>query len=397
MKTATVKCVSALSTSPDPDGAASEVVGRLAEGLAGETADLALVFASTHHAGTLERVAREARSRGVARRLIGCTGESIVGDDREVEEGPALSAWAASLPGVDLAFHRLSFEGGELRGWGADPADGRPTPSTLLLLGDPFSFPPDQALGRLGELSPGVRVVGGMASAGQIPRGNRLLLDGETYRDGAVAVEIRGPVGLRTVVSQGCRPIGRTFVVTRAERNVIRELGRRPALEVLREVFEGLDDGDRERVKQGLHIGRVISEYQESFRRGDFLVRNVLGADESGGVAVTDVIRVGQTVQFHVRDAASADDDLRSLLESARSERPGAPVRGALLFTCNGRGTRLFDAPNHDAGVVREVVGPVPVAGFFAMGELGPVGGQNFVHGFTASVVLFGDAADAAG
>jgi small ligand-binding sensory domain FIST len=204
-----------------------------------------------------------------------------------------------------------------------------------------------------------------------------------------VAIEITGEVAVATVVSQGCRPIGRSMIVTRAERNLIRELGRRPALEVLREVFDGLDPDDQERVRQGLHIGRVINEYQETFQRGDFLVRNVMGANDSGGIAITDMIRVGQTVQFHVRDAQSADEDLRTLLENARLARPTMKARGALLFTCNGRGTRLFEEPNHDVGVVHEILGPVPVAGFFAMGELGPVGGQNFVHGFTASVVIF--------
>ena len=216
----------------------------------------------------------------------------------------------------------------------------------MIVLGDPFTFPTDPFL-RLAEIArPGVRIVGGMASASQSPGGNRLLLDGDVHTDGAVAVEVSGgPVTLRSVVSQGCRPVGRTMIVTRAEKNIIRDLGRRPALEVLREVFDSLDPDDQERVQQGLHIGRVINEYQETFTRGDFLVRNVLGADDAGGIAVTDVLRVGQTVQFHVRDADSADEDLRTLLENERLSRPTAKVVGALLFSCNGRGTRLFPGP----------------------------------------------------
>ncbi len=170
---------------------------------------------------------------------------------------------------------------------------------------------------------------------------------------------------------------------------MIRDLGRRPALEVLREIFEELPPDDQERVQSGLHIGRVINEYQETFRRGDFLVRNVMGADDDGGIAITDVVRVGQTIQFHVRDAETADEDLRRLVETELQDRPAARAGGALLFSCNGRGTRLFDEPDHDVGVLRELLGPIPVAGFFAMGELGPVGGQNFVHGYTASVILF--------
>ena len=200
-----------------------------------------------------------------------------------------------------------------------------------------------------------------------------------------------GPVSVRTVVSQGCRPIGHTMIVTKAEQNIIRELGRRPALEVLREMFQELSEDDQRRVQDGLHIGRVINEYQEMFQRGDFLVRNVIGADDSGAIQITDLVRVGQTVQFHVRDAETADEDLRSLFMHATRPARRRPA-GALLFTCNGRGTRLFGKPNHDVSLIHEILGPIPVAGFFAMGEIGPIGGQNFVHGFTASMVLFEEA-----
>jgi small ligand-binding sensory domain FIST len=182
------------------------------------------------------------------------------------------------------------------------------------------------------------------------------------------------------------------MLVTRAEQNIIRELGRRPALEVLREIFQELTEEDQRRLQDGLHIGRVINEYQESFQRGDFLVRNVIGADDSGAIQITDLVRVGQTVQFHVRDAETADEDLRLSLLHARDKagHSGRPV-GALLFTCNGRGTRLFGEPNHDVRLIHEILGPIAVGGFFAMGEIGPIGGQNFVHGFTSSVLLFDD------
>ncbi|MCA1684548.1 MAG: FIST C-terminal domain-containing protein [Planctomycetia bacterium] len=386
-----MKCVSALSTVRDTEATLADLVGRAADGLGGEQGDLALVFTSMHHADALGRISEEIRSRGLARHVLGCTGESIIGEDREIEGEAALSLWAIRVPGVTLTPRRLTFDGNGLHGLEPSPAPGDPAAArpTLIVLGDPFSFPGDPFLKQVNDEATGVRVVGGMASASQLPGGNRLLLDGETYKDGAVAVEVGGPVSLRTVVSQGCRPIGHTMIVTRAEGNVIRDLGRRPALEVLREVFDGLDPDDQQRVQQGLHIGRVINEYQETFHRGDFLVRNVLGADDAGGIAVTDVIRVGQTVQFHVRDADSADEDLQTMLQSVRDSGPSARVKGALLFSCNGRGTRLFSEPNHDVGSIHGQLGPVPVAGFFAMGELGPVGGQNFVHGFTASIVLF--------
>ena len=184
-------------------------------------------------------------------------------------------------------------------------------------------------------------------------------------------------------MSQGCRPLGRAFVVTRAERNMIYELAGRPALDRVQELYQEADEDDRRLLQQGIHVGRVIDEHKPDFQRGDFLVRNVLGADkESGAIAVGDVVDVGSTVQFHVRDAATADEDLRSLLA-------GECAEAALLFTCNGRGTRLFGTPDHDAEIVSDALGGVPLSGFFAAGELGPVGGRNFLHGFTASLALF--------
>jgi small ligand-binding sensory domain FIST len=196
-------------------------------------------------------------------------------------------------------------------------------------------------------------------------------------------------VRLATVVSQGCRPIGRHFVVTKAERNVIYELGGKPALAQLREIFDTLPTSEQRLVQRALHLGRVVSEYQERFEQGDFLVRNVMGIDSnSGAVAIGDFIRPGQTVQFHIRDEAAADAELKQLLAGVRDQSAAAPA-GGLLFTCNGRGTRMFSQPNHDAQAVASAFGPIPLAGFFAAGELGPVGRQNFVHGFTASVGLF--------
>ena len=380
-------CVSALSTFRNTETAIAEVLGKVAAVFADSPAGLAFVFVSEHHADSLGAVSARLRDQGLARHVIGCTGESILAEDREVEGSPALAVLAVDMPEADVSLHRLAFRGQDFQGWSPGAAGGGPAKTSLFLLGDPFSFPVDPFLKAVGESVPGLRVIGGMASGSQAPGGNRLVLDGEVFEDGAVAAAFSSGVTLRTVVSQGCRPIGRAMVVTKVEKNVIRELGRRPAVEVFKETFETLPDEEQDLVRGGLHIGRVINEYQESFQRGDFLVRNVLGADDQGGLAVTDVIRVGQTVQFHVRDAETADEDLRSMLETVKA---GA-ARGALVFTCNGRGSRLFAEPSHDLTVLHDVLGPVPAAGFFAMGEIGPVGGQNFVHGFTASIVLFED------
>jgi small ligand-binding sensory domain FIST len=257
------------------------------------------------------------------------------------------------------------------------------------VLGEPFSFPADWLLERLNEDRPGVPVVGGMASGSHTPGGNRLILNGRVLDQGAVAALIHGPVQIETVVSQGCRPIGRTFVVTKAEQNVILELSGKPPLAQLQEVFDALPPADQRLVQQGLHVGRVINEYQDQFERGDFLVRNCVGADrDTGALAIGDYVRTGQTVQFHVRDAQTADEDLRELVRSAQQSSADQAL-GALLFTCNGRGTRMFDQPHHDAGVLSELLDGIPLAGFFAQGELGPIGGKNFVHGFTASAALF--------
>jgi small ligand-binding sensory domain FIST len=380
-----MRCAVALSTSPSSEVAVGEVVDRLAAAFAGETADLTMVFSSIHHADVLSNLGNELKGRGLGRHVLGCTGETIIGEGREVEGEAALSVWAIRLPEAEIKPIRID-PGSD----GLDALEGFATgPDSILLLGDPYSFAPDPWLQKLNAVAPGLRVIGGMASGSQTPGDNRLILDGTIFDAGAVGVVIGGKVNLRTLVSQGCRPIGRPMIVTRAERNMIRELGRRPALEVLREVFEELTEDDQERVQSGLHIGQVINEYQESFGRGDFLVRNVLGADETGGIAITDFIRVGQTVQFHVRDAETADEDLRGLIDASRAENPGNELAGALLFSCNGRGTRLFDEPDHDVGVLQDRFGPIPIAGFFAMGEIGPIGGQNFVHGYTASVALF--------
>jgi small ligand-binding sensory domain FIST len=350
-----------------------------------------------HHADALGELAALVQGRGLGKHVLACTGESIVGEDREVERGPALSLWALWLPGITVRPRQFTFADGAFEGWPeldrsapSPPASGPgELPQCLILLGDPFSFPTDLFLNRYHEIAPGCPVIGGMASGSQTPDGNRLVLDGTVATEGAVGLELSGPFVVRTIVSQGCRPIGRPMIVTKAEQNMIRELGRRPVLDVIREVFAELPPEDQELVRQGLHIGRVINEYQDKFQRGDFLIRNVIGGDEAGGMAITDVIRVGQTAQFHVRDAETADEDLRTLLIHERRARPDARITGALLFTCNGRGLRLFPEPNHDVSVIRELLGPVPVAGFFAMGEIGPVGGQNFVHGFTASIALF--------
>ncbi len=266
-------------------------------------------------------------------------------------------------------------------GW---PDDLPFEPQALILLADPYSFAVDLLLRGLANEHPRLPVIGGMASAAHGPGGNRLILGETVFTDGAVGVLIGPGVTVSSVVSQGCRPIGRPLAVTRTEGNIIYELAGQPALQrLLQMAKEGMSERDIELINQGLHMGIVIDEHKIDFARGDFLIRNVVGADRANGaIAIGDAVEVGTTVQFHVRDAEAADEELRELLADRRAD-------GVLLFTCNGRGTRLFTKPDHDAGVVGDLLGEPPVAGFFAAGELGPVGGRNFVHGFTASMALF--------
>src|SRR5262249_51290462 len=310
--------------------------------------------------------------------------------------GAVVSVWGArwtesvALTPFHLTFEQTS-EGPSVLGWPDALSTADAKQAFLLVLGDPFTFPVEVFLRQVNGAYPGLRVMGGMASGGRRPGHNPMLLSGQCVEQGAVGVIVQGPIRVRSVVSQGCRPIGRHMVITRAQDNIILGLGGKPPLVQLQDLWPDLGPRDQELVREGLHIGRVLSEYQESFQRGDFLVRNVIGVDrESGAMAVTDHVRVGQTVQFHVRDAAAADEDLRVLLDAEVGKSPRSAA--ALLFSCNGRGTRLFEAPHHDARAVRAAAGNVPLAGFFAMGEIGPVGGQNFIHGFTASVVLFDEA-----
>jgi small ligand-binding sensory domain FIST len=385
-----VPFASAMSEHPITAHAVGEVAGEVLERV-GERPDLAVVFVTPPHAGALEDVMRAVDE--VLHPLVsfGCAAESVVGPHREVERSAAVTLFAGRTgPLLPLTLDAAPDPGGEgvrLRGW---PSDVPFAPQAAMLVADPYSFPVENFLEWADANHPGLPVVGGMASAARGPGGNRLALGTHVRTSGAVGALLGPGAEIATVVSQGCRPFGHPLVVTKAQGNVIFELAGRPALErLVDQAHESLSEDEVALLELGgLHVGRVIDEHRESFGRGDFLVRNVVGADRSlGAIAVGDVVPVGTTVQFHLRDAASADEDLRSLFEGRRAD-------GAVVFTCNGRGTRLFPEPHHDVGVLAEHLGPVPMAGCFAAGELGPVGGRNFLHSFTASVALLSDPPD---
>lgn len=395
----------ALSAHPVPAQAVGEVLGSVLEQLAaapnepvgpaaGRPPDLAVLFATGAHTGAFEDVAAAVRQVLRPGVLLGATAVSVLGGAEELEAAPGLALWAASFPpgvGPSLAVRLDTVsgqpgpdgaEGWAVRGLPAAAVDPDGDPRTLVVLGDPFSFPADVFVDRLHERHSSLAVVGGLASSGRAPGGNRLVLDGTTYDDGAVGVVLPAGVRCTAVVSQGCRPIGDPMTVTRAERNVLYELASEGALEKLTSLIGGLAPDERALAARGLHLGRVIDERAESTAPGDFLIRGVLGATrDTGAIVVGEAIEVGATVQFQVRDAGTADDELRAMLA-------GRSAASALVFTCNGRGAQLFGRPHHDAELVEAVAGPA-VAGMFCAGEIGPVGGRSFLHGFTASVLLF--------
>ncbi len=391
MTTPTPRFASALSTHADLSIALREVAERVSKQL-GQPANLAFVFVSADRAEQMQQVATHLCDALATHNLLGCTAESLLETEREIEGETAISLWAAVLPEVQVEPMHLRYEraaeGAFITGW-TDACDGPwPEHASLFCLGEPFSFPADAMLERLNDDRPGTPVFGGMASGGSVPGENRLIVGREVHRDGAVAALVSGAIRVRSVLSQGCRPIGKPLVITKAEGNVILELGGRAALVQLKEIFDELPTHEQQLVQRGLHVGRVVSEYLERFESGDFLVRNVMGIDaQRGAIAVGDYFRTGQTVQFHIRDVRTADDDLKQCFRA--SQQAGAAPLAALMFTCNGRGIHLFREPSHDVECLKATFGDLPLAGFFAQGELGPIGGKNFMHGFTASVALF--------
>jgi small ligand-binding sensory domain FIST len=370
--------------------------------------DLVCVFVSGDDPEVIEAAARCAMTAARAQVVVGCSASGVIGGNRGIEDSAeeggrgAVSAWAAVLPGARLEPFRL--ETLRTQGIAEDEErlvvvgmpEAQPDDVVGLLLTDPFTFPVDAFVERSGEVLPGLPLVGGLAG-GQDRGTSRLFLGGkgrpdEVFDDGAVGLVLGGELTTATLVSQGARPIGPLMAVTRADDNVVYELAGTPALEKLEQIVAELPLEEQELAAQGLLIGVAMDEYAEEHERGDFLVRGVVGADtDSGAIAIGDVVEIGQTVRFQVRDAEAADEDLTELLSKSELFDSGA-VEGALLISCNGRGQAMFADSDHDIRTVRKAFGngTVSVGGFFASGEIGPVGGRNHVHGFTASMLAFG-------
>ncbi len=384
---------SALTANSDVETVSTNLCDRLGRSLGNHSADLLVLFVTTALKENFQGIVEAVEKRLKPKRLLACTAESVLGEQREVEKQPAAAALAMSLPGVTVdAFHFADEEWPELLGESGTllarleaGADLR----AFLMLGDPYSTPIVQLLDACSMLFPNAPIIGGMASGMREPGEARLAINGQIFNSGLVGLSVAGPIQVDCVVSQGCRPIGQPFVITKAHQNVIEQLGGKPAIVALEEMLTGLSLVDRQLLQtRQLQVGRVIDEGKGNFGRGDFLIRTIMGVQrESGGIAIGDMVRPGQTVQFHVQDARAADEDLRLLLQG-EIMLANTPA-GALMFSCNGRGTQLFGAPDHDIRALHQVLGDVPVAGFFCAGEFGPVGGRNFIHGQTASLALF--------
>jgi small ligand-binding sensory domain FIST len=375
-----------VSTAPDARAAAVEAAAHARDELAGEAVSLAVLLGSRPHSDRATEILTAVQETVEPPALIGCIAQGIVAGRRELEDGPAVAVWLAA--GLAAETFQLDFvrtgSGGLLTGYQFD----RSAHDLHLLLPDPYTFPSSLLVEHLNADLPGTAVVGGVVSGGRGPGDTRLFRDHDVLSSGLVGVRLPGTHGV-PIVSQGCRPIGDPYIVTGADRALITELGGRPPLQRLREIVERLPRDEQELVSHGLVIGIVVDEHLATPGQGDFLIRGLHAADASTGVIeIGDVVEVGATVQFQVRDAAGADKDLRLAVERAAAELPGSPV-GALLFTCNGRGRRMFGVADHDASMIAQLLGRIPLAGFFAAGEIGPIAGRNALHGFTASMALF--------
>ncbi len=377
-----------LSTARDPLEAGRAVAEQTSEALQGAGADLAFLFLSGAHLAAPEAVVESVQDPLSPGTLLGCGAGGVIGDRRELESGTAVAMWAAAFDGGEL----IPFHAGA--DMDAEPPElaGHPSRNqlrALIVLADPGSFPGDAFLRQLALQSPGVPVLGGLASGGTADGSGLLISEKGIVEGGAVGVGLAG-IDVLPCVSQGAAPLGPELTVTAGQGNVIDELAGRPALETLQRVVAQLAGREQALIAGGVLIGIVVDANKVEYEQGDFLVRGIAGADPaSGRVVVAADVHEGQVIRLHARDARSADEDLRRQLRLRADALSEEGPAGALLFSCNGRGAAMFGACDHDAVAVDEALAGAPAAGFFAAGEIGPVGARSFLHGFTATVAVF--------
>ncbi len=374
-----------LSTLTDARSGAIAAAQTAGAQLGGRPAELAVVFACGSHLAAPEATLEGVHEACAPDQLIGCGAGGVLGGDREIEDETAVVVWLAALgDGAVTTFHATSDPDGGFLG-----VPGLAGASGAILLPDPYSFATDGLLARLHAQAPGVPVLGGLSSGRTFDNTAALFHGDRVLEAGMVGARLDG-VEMLPCVSQGAAPLGPELTITRAEGHVIHELAGKSALAKLREVFEDLSEHDRGLINGGLLVGLVIDAGKPEYEHGDFLVRGLLGADpEEGSIAVGADVGTGQIVRLHARDARTADRDLREALGLRRTALGGRAPAGALMFTCNGRGRAMFGVSDHDSEALVAELGAVPTAGFFAAGEIGPVGGECFLHGFTATVAVF--------
>lgn len=389
-----MRWASAVSDAEDLDAAVRDASAAIRSQLAGSAPHLAIAFVSEHHRDGFERVPQLLNAALGSTWLLGCSAGGVIGGGKEIEGRAGLSVTAAVLPNVGV--HPFHLDASALpafddaAGWGQRLGIPAGTDPHLILLPDPFTFDVETLIRGLDQIYPTSAKLGGLASGGRQPGANALFLDSRTHRSGLVGVALTGDVEVDTIVAQGCRPIGQPMFVTKCQRNLLYELDGQPALQVLQELFESLDPSDQELARHSLFLGIVMTEKRQEYRHGDFLIRNLLGLDQDrSALVIGALLHENSVVQFHLRDAKTSADDLSQVLIRYQAEHEKVAPSGALLFSCLGRGMHLYGRPDHDTDALRQHIGAIPLGGFFCNGEIGPVHGTTFLHGYTSSFGLF--------
>ena len=390
-----MKWVSALSEHRFLKYAAAECAGQISDALGDQRPDLVVAFVSAHHAARYDELPGLVRELFGECFLIGCSGGGVIGAGREVEDRPGLSLTAAVLTDVSvIGFH---IDNNDLPDGDAPPSAweemvrvSAADDPQFMILTDPFSVQGEHLLMGFDYAFPRGAKIGGLASGGRQPGSNALYLGDQVYDYGAVGLALHGDIAVDTIVAQGCRPIGQRMQITACEHNMLQQLDGRDTFEVLRETFQHLDERDQQLAQHSLFLGVVMDEFNEDPRLGDFLIRNILGVDaRRGALAVGEILKEGQTVQFHLRDAETSSHDLDAMLTQYTDDKTPESGAGALLFQCLGRGSYLYGRPDHDTDMFRDKVGDLPLAGFFCNGEIGQVSGSTYLHGYTSSFGIF--------
>ncbi len=390
-----MKWASCVSTQETIEACVEETVASVTQQLAGRDADLTVIFVSPHFRTQYRAIPQLLRDRMPVGMLLGCSGGGIIGGGREIEQKPAFSLTAAHLPGVDLQTIQTDTMNlpdpdtapSVWHEWlGVDPT----TNPSFIVLADPFSFRAEEFLAGMDFAYARSAKVGGLASGAQAQGGNALYLGDKIYNEGLIGVALSGNIQLDTIVAQGCRPIGQPMSITKCDQYQLLEVDGQPPLEKLEEMVDTLSEDDRKLLRTSLFLGIEMNPMKEDPGQGDFLIRNLMGVDqETGSLSIGAPLREGQLVQFHLRDKVMSSEDLKVMLSRYQNKDGWREAKGALLFSCLGRGEHLYGQPNHDSDMFKTKMGNIPLGGFFCNGEIGPVGQTTFLHGYTSSFGIF--------